>query len=77
MNALRFFSQAPAWAPVYTVPHNARMSAQPDDLLMDLIDRVAQRDEAALKSLYDTTSPKLYGLAMRVVGKSEWAEDAL
>ncbi|QHE78295.1 RNA polymerase sigma factor [Hydrogenophaga sp. PBL-H3] len=53
------------------------MSAQPDELLMALLDRVAQRDEAALKALYDTTSSKLYGLAMRVVGKSEWAEDAL
>jgi RNA polymerase sigma factor (sigma-70 family) len=53
------------------------MSAQPDDLLMDLIDRVAQRDEVALKALYDLTSSKLYGLSMRVVGKAEWAEDAL
>ena len=56
------------------VPHNDRMSAQPDDLLMDLIDRVAQRDEAALKALYDLTSSKLYGLSMRVVGKAEWTQ---
>ncbi|MDP1687181.1 RNA polymerase sigma factor, partial [Hydrogenophaga sp.] len=53
------------------------MSAQPDDQLMALIDRIAQRDEAALKALYDLTSSKLYGLSMRVVGKAEWAEDAL
>ena len=53
------------------------MSAQPDDLLMDLIDRVARRDEVALKALYDLTSSKLYGLSMRVVGKAEWAEDVL
>jgi len=71
------FHQAPAWAWGKQVPHNARMSAQPDDLLMALIDRVAQRDEIALKALYDLTSSKLYGLSMRVVGKSEWAEDAL
>lgn len=44
---------------------------------MALIDRVALRDESALKALYDLTSAKLYGLAMRVVGKNEWAEDAL
>ena len=77
MNMPPAFHQAPAWAWGKPVPHNARMSAQPDDLLMDLIDRVARRDEAALKTLYDLTSSKLYGLSMRVVGKSEWAEDAL
>jgi RNA polymerase sigma factor (sigma-70 family) len=56
---------------------NARMSLEPDAELMQLIDRVAQRDEAALKSLYELTSGKLYGLAMRVVRHNEWAEDAL
>lgn len=71
------FLHAPVWAWGWLVPHNARMSAQPDEPLMALIDRIAQRDEAALKALYDMTSSKLYGLAMRVVGKSEWAEDAL
>ncbi len=77
MNTLPAFFHAPARAWGKPVPHNACMSAQPDDQLMALIDRVAQRDEAALKALYDLTSSKLYGLAMRVVGKSEWAEDAL
>ena len=48
-----------------------------DQTLMALIDRVAQRDEPALKALYDLTSGKLYGLALRVLGKNEWAEDAL
>ena len=59
------------------LPHNARMRDQPDDELMALIDRVARRDEPALKALYDQTSGKLYGLAMRVVRNNEWAEDAL
>jgi RNA polymerase sigma-70 factor (ECF subfamily) len=53
------------------------MSEQPDDTLIALIDRVAQRDEAALKALYDLVSSKLYGLALRVVNKHEWAEDVL
>ena len=48
-----------------------------DHTLMALLDRVAQRDEAALKSLYDLTSGKLYGLALRVLVRNEWAEDAL
>ncbi|MBV1731209.1 MAG: sigma-70 family RNA polymerase sigma factor [Hydrogenophaga sp.] len=53
------------------------MRDQPDDELMALIDRVARRDEPALKALYDQTSGKLYGLALRVVRNNEWAEDAL
>jgi DNA-directed RNA polymerase specialized sigma24 family protein len=44
---------------------------------MDLIDRIARRDEAALKALYDLTARKLYGLSLRVVGSSERAEDVL
>lgn len=54
------------------------MSAPSDDhQLMTLIDSVAQRDEAALKALYDLTARKLYGLALRVVNNAERAEDVL
>ncbi|WP_414820386.1 RNA polymerase sigma factor [Variovorax sp. Root411] len=49
----------------------------PDAELMALIDRIGRRDEAALRQLYDRTSPKLMGLAMRVVRQREWAEDVL
>lgn len=59
------------------VHHNARMLDDPDHALMALIDRVAARDETALKALYDQTSGKLYGLALRVTANREWAEDAL
>ena len=54
--------------------------------LIALIDRVAARQlasarageaEAALRELYDITSPKLYGVALRVVGNRGWAEDVL
>ncbi len=44
---------------------------------MALLDRVAARDEAALKALYDLTSGKLYGLAVRMVAHRDWAEDVL
>jgi len=67
----------PSPTPSLTLAHNAGMAEQPDDILMALIDRVALRDEVALKALYDLTSGKLYGLALRVLGKNEWAEDAL
>ena len=60
------------------MPHNPCMTApSPEAELMALIDRVGLRDETALRLLYERCSPKLYGLALRVVRKSEWAEDVL
>jgi RNA polymerase sigma factor (sigma-70 family) len=49
----------------------------PDQDLIDLLDRVAQRDAPAFKLLYDQCSPKLFGLAIRVVDNRSWAEDVL
>ena len=49
----------------------------PDSQLIALIDRVALADEAALRELYDLTSSKLYGVAVRVVTNRDWAEDVL
>jgi RNA polymerase sigma factor (sigma-70 family) len=49
----------------------------PDTQLIALLDRVALADESALRELYDLTSSKLYGVAVRVVSKREWAEDVL
>ncbi len=48
-----------------------------DAELIALIDRVGQRDEAALRALYEHTSPRLFGLALKVVRQREWAEDVL
>jgi RNA polymerase sigma factor (sigma-70 family) len=57
-----------------------------DARLIALIDRVAARSgregraadsEAALRELYDLTSSRLYGVALRVVTNREWAEDVL
>ena len=45
--------------------------------LIALLERLAQQDPAALKPLYDLCSGKLYGLALRVVARREWAEDVL
>lgn len=57
---------------------NQRMTAiSPDAELMALIDRVGRQDETALRLLYDRVSPKLFGLAMRVVRQRDWAEDVL
>lgn len=53
------------------------MPVHPDNLLIDLLDRVARHDETALKTLYEQTASKLYGLALRVVGQRDRAEDVL
>ena len=61
-------------------------ATHPDSALIALIDEIARhqdsapervRAEAALRALYDRTSSKLYGVALRVVGNREWAEDVL
>lgn len=48
-----------------------------DAELIALLDRVAKQDHAALKALYDGCASKLFGLALRVVGQREWAEDVV
>jgi RNA polymerase sigma-70 factor (ECF subfamily) len=48
-----------------------------DAHLIALLDRIATRDETALRELYDITSRKLYGLALRMVGRVDLAEDVL
>lgn len=54
------------------------MNAETHDAkLIALLLRIAQRDHAALKALYDECSGRLYGLALRVVTNREFAEDAL
>ena len=55
-------------------------SADPESTLVALLDRVARHErdgELALRALYDLTAGKLFGLALKVVGKRDWAEDVL
>ncbi|MEO7129684.1 MAG: sigma-70 family RNA polymerase sigma factor [Rhodoferax sp.] len=57
------------------------MAQENQDLQMiALIDRLPPHGanaQAALRELYDLTSSKLYGVALRVVGNRGWAEDVL
>lgn len=48
-----------------------------DDQLIALLERIALQDAAAMRTLYDATSSKLYAVAMRVVGNAAYAEDVL
>lgn len=55
----------------------------PDSLTIDAdqlrtwLQGAARRDATAFRALYDATSPKLFGFALRIVGKRELAEEAL
>lgn len=57
------------------------MATEPQDLhMIALIERIAAQNsgsEQALRELYDLTSAKLFGVALRVAGRRDWAEDAL
>lgn len=47
------------------------------DALAALLARVAGKDAEALRALYDLTASKLFGVALRILVKREWAEEAL
>lgn len=47
------------------------------DRLRTLLRDTARRDAHAFRALYDTTAPKLFGFALRVLHKRELAEEAL
>lgn len=48
-----------------------------DDELIDLLDRIGRREQSALKTLYEKTSAKLFGVALRILDNRDWAEDVL
>jgi RNA polymerase sigma-70 factor (ECF subfamily) len=48
-----------------------------DAQLIALLERIALFDEPALRELYELSSSRLYGVAVRVVSNREWAEDVL
>jgi RNA polymerase sigma-70 factor (ECF subfamily) len=47
------------------------------ELLGRLVTAVAVGDRASFRRLYDATSPKLFGFALRILRKDELAEEAL
>lgn len=50
------------------------MAAEP---LAGLLAACARRDQSALARLYELTSAKLFGVALRIVRREDWAEDVL
>ncbi len=49
----------------------------PSDRLVALLRRCAAEDRRAFDSLYHATAPKLFGVALRILGRDSWAEEAL
>jgi RNA polymerase sigma-70 factor (ECF subfamily) len=46
-------------------------------VLVQLIERIADRDAAALRALYELTSTTLFAVALRILRRREFAEEAL
>jgi RNA polymerase sigma-70 factor, ECF subfamily len=55
----------------------ATRSEPTPDTLAALLERVGRQDAAALRELYELASSKLFGLALRILVKREWAEEVL
>ena len=49
---------------------------QPEELPA-LLERCARREQQALARLYQLTAAKLFGIALRIVRREDWAEDVL
>ncbi|MEM5276615.1 sigma-70 family RNA polymerase sigma factor [Cupriavidus taiwanensis] len=60
----------PSTQPSYAAP------ASPDRLEA-LLQAVAVGERQALRALYDLTATKLFGLALRITGRRDWAEDVV
>lgn len=51
--------------------------ASPPDALSSLIAASAQGDEQAFRRLYGATSDAMFGMALRILGRRDWAEEVL
>ncbi len=49
----------------------------PADPLPELLAACARRDRTAFSRLYEATSAKLYGVAVRILRREDWAEEVL
>ena len=59
---------------------NGERKVPPDDLAMRLAELLAQcalKNQRAFADLYGLTSAKLYGVAIRILRRQDWAEDVL
>lgn len=45
------------------------------DEFIDLLQQISRGDESAYKRFYDKTSPRIFGLSLKILKRREWAED--
>jgi RNA polymerase sigma-70 factor (ECF subfamily) len=53
------------------------VSGAPPDPLAGLLEACARRERAAFERLYRQTSAKLFGVAVRILRREDWAEEVL
>ena len=53
------------------------MTPSQSEALQHLLLACARQDREAFALLYRTTSPKLYGIALRILKRADWAEEIL
>jgi RNA polymerase sigma-70 factor (ECF subfamily) len=53
------------------------MDPAQNKLLQDLLAACARKDEAAFARLYQATAPKLFGVALRILKREDWAEEVI
>jgi RNA polymerase sigma-70 factor (ECF subfamily) len=58
-------------------PAQEAVSGPDPALLQELLAASARRDRAAFSRLYQATSAKLYGVALRILRREDWAEEVL
>jgi RNA polymerase sigma-70 factor (ECF subfamily) len=51
--------------------------ATPAQALEQLVARSAVGDRGAFRALYEATAPKLFGVALRILRREDWAEEVL
>jgi RNA polymerase sigma-70 factor (ECF subfamily) len=53
------------------------MDPAQNKLLENLLEACARRDQGAFARLYEVTAPKLFGVAVRILRREDWAEEVL
>jgi RNA polymerase sigma factor (sigma-70 family) len=53
------------------------LSVSPLDEFSSMFEGIVRRDEAALSKLYDSTITKVYGLALKITGRHDLAEEVV
>lgn len=69
----------PSSADAHANPAPPEAAAQPDPAarLAGLLQDIALGNRPALRALYDLTVTKLFGLALRITNRRDWAEDVV